>query len=108
MERYLHGQAGIGTYSTWTSDGENTMYFPYTYGEKPVPGATVNLTIDSNLQRVGIEALKQYIEDAKADEQIRQTGYKTANAGAFVVMNCNTGAVLAMGSYPTTILTSLF
>lgn len=100
MERYLHGQAGIATYSTWTADEENTMYFPYTYGEKPVPGATVHLTIDSNLQKVGIEALKQYIEDAKADEEIRQTGYKTANAGAFVVMNCNTGAVLAMGSYP--------
>ena len=100
MERYLHGQAGTSTYSTWTTDGADTMYFPYTYGEDPVAGAQVNLTIDSDLQRVGIEALKQFIEDAKEDEKIRQTGYKTANAGAFVVMNCDTGAVLAMGSYP--------
>ena len=100
MERYLHGQAGTSTYTTWTSDGADSMYFPYDYGETAVAGATVNLTIDSNLQRVGIEALKQFIEDAKEDELIRQTGYATANAGAFVVMNCHTGAVLAMGSYP--------
>jgi len=44
--------------------------------------------------------LKQYIEDAEADEMIRHTGYATADAGAFVVMNVNSGAVLAMGSYP--------
>ena len=100
MERYLHGQSGIGTYSTWTALGEDLEYYPSSYGIEPVAGATVNLTIDSNLQRVGIDALKQFIEDAKADEMVRQTGYKTANAGAFVMMNCNTGAVLAMGSYP--------
>ena len=100
MERYLHGQAGTATYSTWTEDGTDSMYFPYTYGENAVAGATVTLTIDSNLQKVGIEALKQFIEDAKINEEREQTGYKTANAGAFVVMNCNTGAVLAMGSYP--------
>ncbi len=100
MERYLHGQTGIGTYSTWTAEGENLEYYPTSYGIDPISGATVNLTIDSNLQRVGIEALKQFIEDAKADELIRQSGYKTANAGAFVMMNVNSGAVLAMGSYP--------
>ena len=100
MERYLHGQAGTSSYSTWTEDGEDTMYFPRSYGEEAVAGSTVNLTIDSNLQKVGIEALKQYIEDAKNAELRDPKGYKTANAGAFVVMNCNTGAVLAMGSYP--------
>lgn len=100
MERYLHGTSGISTYNIWTEEGEDGTFFPSDYGVEAVPGATVNLTIDSELQRVGIEALKQYIEDAKADEELRQTGYKTANAGAFVVMNVNTGAVLAMGSYP--------
>lgn len=100
MERYLHGQAGTAAYSTWTEDGEDTMYFPSTYGEDAVAGSTVNLTIDSNLQKVGIEALKQYIEDAKNAELRDPKGYKTANAGAFVVMNCKSGAVLAMGSYP--------
>ena len=100
MERFLHGNAGTYTYSTWTADGEDGTYFPYTYGTPAIEGSTVNLTIDSELQRVGIEALKQYIADAEEAERIRATGYRTANAGAFVMMNVNTGAVLAMGSYP--------
>ncbi len=100
MERYLHGQSGISSYNTWTTQGVEGAFFPTNYGVPVQAGATVQLTIDSDLQRVGIEALKQYIEDAKLDELNRQTGYKTANAGAFVMMNVNTGAVLAMGSYP--------
>ncbi len=100
MERYLHGVSGTATYNTWTEDGADGVYFPASYGVDPVPGATVQLTIDSDLQRVGIEALKQYIEDAAEYERQEQTGYKTANAGAFVMMDVNSGAVLAMGSYP--------
>lgn len=100
MERYLHGTSGIATYQTWTANGEEEMYFPSDYGTDPIPGATVNLTIDSDLQRVGIEALKQYIQDAAEYERMEQTGYKTANAGAFVVMNVHSGAILASGSYP--------
>lgn len=100
MERYLHGQAGTAVYSTYTMNEEENIYFPSTYGEPAVPGATVNLTIDSNLQRVGIQALKDYIEDAQEAEQRNRTGYATANAGAFVLMEVDTGAVRAMGSYP--------
>ncbi len=100
MERYLHGQSGISAYNTWTTQGVEGAFFPSSYGSPVQAGATVQLTIDSDLQRVGIEALKQYIQDAKNDEMIRQTGYKTANAGAFVMMNVNSGAVLALGSYP--------
>jgi len=100
MERYLHGTTGISTYNTWTTQGQEGVFFPSDYGTDAQRGATVQLTIDTNLQRVGIEALKTYIEDAKNAEIIEQSGYKTANAGAFVVMNVNTGAVLAMGSYP--------
>ena len=44
--------------------------------------------------------MKQYIQDAEIAEQLKGTGYKTANAGAFVMMNVDTGAVIAMGSYP--------
>ena len=100
MERYLHGTYGTSTYTAWTEMGSEGVFYPSSYGTDPVAGATVHLTIDSDVQRVGIEALKQYIADAKADEQIRQTGYKTANAGAFVMMDVNTGAIIAMGSYP--------
>ncbi len=100
MERYLHGQSGISTYNIWTADGPDGAYFPSDYGVEAMAGATVNLTIDSDLQRVGINALKQYIEDAELAELRDPKGYKTANAGAFVMMDVNTGAVLAMGSYP--------
>lgn len=100
MERYLHGSSGISTYNIWTTEGQEGVFFPSNYGTPAQSGATVQLTIDTDLQRVGIEALKTYIEDAMNAEIIEQSGYKTANAGAFVVMNVNTGAVLAMGSYP--------
>ena len=100
MERYLHGSSGISTYNTWTTQGQEGVFFPSYYGTPAQSGATVQLTIDTDLQRVGIEALKTYIEDAMNAEIIEQTGYKTANAGAFVVMDVNSGAVLAMGSYP--------
>ena len=100
MERYLHGKSGISTYSAWTEMGTDGVFYPNEFGTDPMAGATVKLTINSDVQRVGIEALKQYIADAEADERIRQRGYKTANAGAFVMMDVNTGAVIAMGSYP--------
>ncbi|MCQ2482169.1 MAG: hypothetical protein MJ153_01610 [Clostridia bacterium] len=100
MERYLHGTHGVSTYSIWTEKGEEDVYYPSEYGMDAIPGADCYLTIDSNLQRVGIEALKSYIQEGRETERREQKGYKTANAGAFVMMNVNSGAVLAMGSYP--------
>ena len=100
MERYLHGQTGISSYNIWTTDGTDGQFFPSTYGVPAQAGATVNLTIDSDLQMVGIDALKDYIEEAELAESLKPDPFKTANAGAFVMMDVNTGAVLAMGSYP--------
>jgi penicillin-binding protein 2 len=68
-------------------------------GIDPVPGADVYLTIDSNIQQVGNDAIKQYIKDA-ANDPDRKPGYKTASAGAFVVMNVKNGEIIGMGSYP--------
>ncbi|MCR4688596.1 MAG: hypothetical protein K5745_03485 [Saccharofermentans sp.] len=100
MERYLHGSSGVTPYNIWTTEGEEGFYVSSDYGIDPEPGATVNLTIDSHLQEVGTEALKDYINEAQAAEAVEQTGYATASSGAFVMMDVNTGAVLAMGSYP--------
>ena len=97
MERYLHGSNGTTPYSIWTKNGEEGLFVPQSYGVQPEEGATVYLTIDSRIQEVGIEALKEYIQNEKASDV---SGYKTASAGAFVMMNVNTGAVIAMGSYP--------
>lgn len=100
MERYLHGKSGTTPYSIWTKNGVDGMFVPSTYGIAPEEGATVFLTIDSHIQEVGTQALKEYILEAQESEQEQQTGFKTASAGAFVMMNVNTGAVVAMGSYP--------
>lgn len=63
-----------------------------------VPGKDIYLTIDLNLQKAAVKSLKENIE------KIRRMGGKKnfgdANAGAVVVMDVNTGEVLAMASYP--------
>ena len=98
MERYLHGNSGTSAYNIWTPEETDGAFFPSQYGTPAVPGATVNLTIDSKLQEVGTTALKDYI--AEASKAAARKGYKSASSGAFVMMDVNTGAVLAMGSYP--------
>lgn len=97
MERYLHGSNGTTPYSIWTRDGEEGFFVPQSYGTAPQAGATVHLTIDSHIQEVGTQALKEYIQQARQNDV---SSYKAASAGAFVMMNVNTGAVIAMGSYP--------
>ncbi|MBQ0012038.1 MAG: hypothetical protein KBT07_04965 [Clostridiales bacterium] len=100
MERYLHGQYGEKPYNIWTSDEDAGLFFDSNLGIDPVPGARVELTIDSNIQQVGINAIKDYIAAAIREEEINPKGYKTASAGAFVMMNVKNGEIIAMGSYP--------
>lgn len=60
-----------------------------------VPGHSLVLTIDGNLQRVVEETLVEAINAA------HRNNYPKANAGAIVVMVPQNGQVLAMASYPT-------
>jgi len=65
--------------------------------EEAVAGSTVVLTIDSNVQKVAETALKNNIE------KIRNGGFSEsydAKSGAVVVMNVNSGEILALASYP--------
>ena len=65
--------------------------------EEAVQGNSIVLTIDSNIQTIAEESLKNNIE------KIRTGGFsKTydATGGAVVVMNIKTGEVIAMASYP--------
>lgn len=65
--------------------------------KKQLAGSNVVLTIDSKLQKIAEEALKDNIE------KIKSGGFgKAYNAkgGSCVVMNVKTGEVLAMASYP--------
>ena len=100
MERYLHGQSGIEPYNVWTTDEAGGMFFPETIGINPQPGANVRLTIDTRLQKVAMDALKEYIKEAAEDPEATAKGYKTASGGAVVMLDVKTGEILTMVSYP--------
>lgn len=57
-------------------------------------GKDVYLTIDYKVQRQAEMALR------KAVERARKLGYRKANSGAAVVMEVNTGKIVALASYP--------
>ena len=69
--------------------------------EEAESGNNVVLTIDSNLQKIAQESLKNCIETIarRANEPGRDG--EDANAGAVVVLDVNSGAVLASATYPT-------
>jgi len=65
--------------------------------EEAIEGSTVVLTIDSNVQKIAETALKNNIE------KIKNGGFSEsydAKSGAVVVMNVNSGEILALASYP--------
>lgn len=93
FEPYLKGTDGIKQIDM-AVDG--TITGEYVTNEA-IAGKNIVLTIDANLQKVTEEALKNNIE------KIRSGGYGkvyNADAGSVVVMNVETGEVLAMASYP--------
>jgi penicillin-binding protein 2 len=68
---------------------------------QPLPGDDVQLSIDADVQKVAEQALFQGIERARS-RNFPATGQAfLAPAGAAVVLNAKTGAVVAMASYPT-------
>lgn len=65
--------------------------------EEAIAGSTVVLTVDSNVQQIAETALKNNME------KIKSGGFSEiydAKSGAVVVMNVNTGEILALASYP--------
>ncbi len=93
FEEYLKGTDGTKQVDM-TVDGAITSEY---ISEEAVAGSDVVLTIDANLQKVAEDALEKNIKDIAAGEY----GEKhDADAGAVVVMNVNSGEILAMASYP--------
>ena len=94
FEKYLKGKDGekqVETSVDGTITGESVT-------ENAIAGSDVVLTIDSNLQQVTEKALENCIN------KIKTGGFSQtydAQGGAAVVMNVNTGEVLATASYPT-------
>ena len=66
--------------------------------KQPVAGNSVMLTIDRNIQEVAQTSLEELIHNLNASNSADS---RSANAGSIVVMNVNTGAVLAAVTYPS-------
>ena len=93
FEEYLKGKNGTKQIDM-DVDGATTAEY---ISEEAISGSDIVLTIDANLQKVTEDALAANIE------KIATGGFGhayDAKAGACVVMNVNTGEVLAMASYP--------
>ena len=65
------------------------MQFEYNANVDPIPGNDITLTIDANIQTI----LEKYLRQAVIDNEVE-------NRAAGIVMNVNTGAILAMSTMP--------
>ena len=98
MESYLKGQSGTKIVEQ-SKFGKTTDVIS---SDNTVPGSSVVLTIDINLQATAERALAETIAAiaARGKANGNGTGYD-AYAGAAVAISVNTGEVLALASHPT-------
>jgi len=98
LESHLHGIDGKETLVTDIT-GEVVQRYVST---PPQPGDNCFLTIDLDLQEVAEQALAETIEGIRAKGAVSRTGAGAdAEGGAVVVIDVDSGEILAMASYPT-------
>lgn len=97
MEENLRGKKGIKTVRV---DSDGNVSSEYTVN--PEQGDTVVLTIDAGLQRVAQNALAKRIEELSVAESLLDA------AGAVVVLDVDTGEILASATYPSYDLSEYF
>jgi penicillin-binding protein 2 len=95
-EEYLHGKPGKQTMLV-NSDGELIRLLAE---RPPTPGDDIHLTLDMRMQRIAENALADGMARARA-YQTSTNEYLRANAGVVVVLDANTGGVVAMASDPS-------
>ncbi len=96
MESYLRGENGGGSVeqsSGGYSIGQNVE-------KAPVKGRNVSLTLDLDMQLACEKALSETIQSISASAAGAKEG-GAADAGSIVVIDVNSGDVLAMASYPS-------
>ena len=100
MEEYLRGKNGLKTLSV-DKDGNVSE----SYSVVPEQGGTVISTINKDIQEIAQEALRERISEVTDNEAIAKG---LTPAGAVVVQDVNTGAVLAAATYPDFSLTTYY
>ena len=95
MEGTLKGTKGLRTFELMSGNVVSD-----TMTEEAVPGNSIKLTVDSKYQRKVQTILENHIRwlNNQTSSQAKGTG---ADAGAIVVLDCKTGALLAAATYPT-------
>ncbi|NLU23160.1 MAG: penicillin-binding protein A [Clostridiales bacterium] len=97
FEKYLHGESGTRLITT-DSEGKTTGEL---YVQEPVPGDTVALTIDVDLQKDVEDALAKRIGEMTSADGIPR-------GGAAAVVGVGNGDILALASYPTYNIATFF
>ena len=96
-ERWLRGTPGEERFLV-NSDGEVLREFD----PKPAePGHDLRLSLDLDVQRIAEEELAAGIQRARTVFDPSNGQNLAANAGAVVVLDPNTGGIVAMASWPT-------
>lgn len=91
FEHILQGVRGVRTLEV-NAQGRVQRVISET---EPTPGQDIYLTIDLYIQIAAEEALREALQVAQ------RRGYTDARGASAVVMDPNTGAILAMASYPS-------
>lgn len=106
FEEYLHGIDGT-RYDEVNKDGATTKS---KYTKEPVAGNSVETTIDIKIQEVAEKALDSVMTKIKDPEQNPSTAGEglDAEGAAVIVMECQTGKILACASYPTYNLATMY
>lgn len=97
FEEQLHGTDGMRE----TTISEDGSILEEHYLVEPKAGNNVELSIDIGLQKTTEDALRDLIEDLKANGLNEWGSGKDVGGGSAVVMSVKTGEVLACASYPT-------
>ena len=93
LEDTLAGQRGR---NVWEVDVAGRTIGDPVVSVQPVPGLSVRLTIDTELQQAAEDALKHEIATLNAG-----AGQIISETGSILAMNPQTGEILAMVSYPS-------